>query len=268
MAGTGGRSLCFPCIPARPQLVPTDNWPTNFRYISRRLVKEIVQQHEAMRSRTSKTYSFAFKPIGLAITRRDPDYLNLYDLARRATDAVSDMTGTVAEPAEYVRAELDITPGFLTVHQGWTTASNVDIAAMMTKYDDRSLGRVFIALFGSASNYTGRRPKDDGLAESPSDVAGLYEILDRTSERRDPVLDRDYVEDSGDVDERDRIDLVIRIRDDRFKGYKEERLNILMEVFYRLDDYTYGEHYDRILIGAPVWAATPLPKPFTTARPH
>jgi hypothetical protein len=171
--------------------VATNNWPTNFRYISRRLAKEIVQQHEAARSRTSRSFTIGAKYIGLAFTRLDPDYLNLFD---RATDAVTDLTGTVAHPGEYVRAELDITPGLLTVLLGWERAANVDIAAMMTKHEDESAGRVLIALFGSASNYTSRRPRDDGLSDTPSDVAGLYEILDRTSERRDPALHREWVE--------------------------------------------------------------------------
>ena len=179
--------------------VPTDTWPVHFRYISRRLVKEIVQQHEATRPRVKASFSFPLRAIGLTLIRRDPDYLNLYDLTRRATEAIDNLTGSVEFPGTYVRAELDITPGYFTVLMGWQDRSHVDIAAMMTRTHVEDVGSVLVGLFGSISNYTWRVPKSEGLGEIPSDVAGLYEILDRTAEDGDPTLDPERVEDEADV---------------------------------------------------------------------
>jgi hypothetical protein len=61
---------------------------------------------------------------------------------------------------------------------------------------------------------------------------------------------------------------VVRLLNDRFKGFREERLDILMQVFYQLDHYSFfeEEHFDRVLIGTPVWASTPLPKPMGANR--
>jgi hypothetical protein len=55
----------------------------------------------------------------------------------------------VADPGPYVREELDVVPGLLTVLLGREHTTHVDIAAMMTKYKDPSPGSVLIGLFGS-----------------------------------------------------------------------------------------------------------------------
>jgi hypothetical protein len=233
-----------------------DRWPADFRYISRRLVKEIVQQHEATGPRYTKTWSIPLRAIGLSIVRRDPDYLNLFDLTYRATKAVSKRTGSLESPSTYVRAELDIALGYLTVLMGWLDRSHVDIAAMMTIVEVPEAGSVLVGLFGSASNYVWRKPKDDGLGEIPSDVAGLYEILDRTAEDEDPTIDPERVTDEADVIPESRPDTVIRLLSDRFKGFREQRVEILFQVFYRYDNFRYaGARFDRVLIGAPIWVA-------------
>lgn len=244
--------------------VPTDTWPVHFRYISRRLVKEIVQQHEATRPRVKVSFSLPLRAIGLTLIRRDPDYLNLFDLTRRATEGIENLTGTVEFPGKYVRSELDITPGYFTVLMGWRDRSHVDIAAMMTRTHVEDVGSVLVGLFGSISNYMWRVPKSEDFGEIPSDVTGLYEILDRTAENGDPTLDAERVEHEVDVIPESRADTVLRLLGDRFKGFRRERLDLLIEVFYCFDDYSFGGcHFDRVLIGAPVWVATPALRPLT-----
>ena len=68
--------------------------------------------------------------------------------------------------------------GFMTVLMGWKDTSHVEIAAMKAEVSDPEAGKVLVALFGSASNYRGRKPTNDGMAEIPSDVDGLYGILE------------------------------------------------------------------------------------------
>jgi hypothetical protein len=164
----------------------TDGWPVDFRYISSRLVLQIVQQDEATRSRWRFSgIPTPWGPIGLHKKRLDRD--NEFALCREATKAVRDLTGTITQGwREYIRAELDLTMGFMTVLMGWKDSANVEIAAMKAEVDDPESGRVLVALFGSASNYRGRKPVSDGLTEIPSDVDGLYGILDRTREPETP----------------------------------------------------------------------------------
>jgi hypothetical protein len=128
----------------------------------------------------------------IGIRHLDPDYLNKFDLSRRAAEAVLDNTGTLAFPGEYAREEIDISMGFLTVLMGWEGRSKVEIAAMMAEVEVEGIGRTFVALFGSASNYSGRRPKNSDEGSIPSDIDGLYGILDATREPNDPKAMRQF----------------------------------------------------------------------------
>lgn len=246
--------------------VVTDNLTRDFRYISKRLVKDIVQQNEAKRSRSATSFTLGWRGFGIAHTRRDPDYRNLFDLVKRATEAVTDLTGTFAYPGTYVHCEVDIVAGYLKVLLGWKDKTHVEIAAMMTEYTDPAVGSVLIGLFGSMSNYTWRRPKADGLVAIPSDVAGLYEILDQSREPGDPELERERVGRESNVIPEDRADTVIRLLRNRFEGFPTQRLDMLMKVFYHVDDFSFGgDHFDRVLIGTPIWASTPASLPFRRA---
>lgn len=164
-------------------------WPVEFRYISSRLVRQLVQQDQATRSSwTLRSISVLRGVIGLEREPRDPR--NEFALCREATEAVRELTGSISEYwSPYVRAELDLTMGFMTVLKGWAQMSHVEIAAMKAEVDDPDNGKVLVALFGSASNYRGRRPMSDGLAEIPSDIDGLPGILERTRESADPQID-------------------------------------------------------------------------------
>jgi len=146
--------------------VLTDNWPVDFIYISRRIVTEIVQQHEAGGpERVSMIDVSARLPLGPGIrissSRRPIDYTNYFDLAKRATAAVSDHTGWLASDrtdriptGPYVRAKMHLqeqkVPMPLTA---WEKAHSHPIAVFVGTETFPGVGRVFLGLAGSASNF-------------------------------------------------------------------------------------------------------------------
>jgi len=85
--------------------VTTDNDTVHYKYISSRLTREIVEQHEAARPRWRRTASFRVGFASLGLEGLAPDYRNRYDLARRATNAVKDNTGNFNSPGPYLRGK-------------------------------------------------------------------------------------------------------------------------------------------------------------------
>ena len=236
----------------------TDRWPADFRYVSSRLVRQIVDQDQAARSRWRLSLLGITTPWGSIGFQKDPiDRRNEFAICREATEAVTEITSTIAQGwGVYIRAELDLTMGYMTVLQGWKTTSHVEIAAMRAEVNDPEAGRVFVALFGSASNYRGRKPICDDLAEIPSDVDGLYGILDRTREPGDPQIDNHHLDRDIGHSPWSRADTAIRLLTGRFTGFREGHFDLLMQSFC-IDHKT--KPYDLVILGAPVWVATPQP---------
>ena len=237
--------------------MPTDRWPVDFRYISKRLVRQMVDQDAATRTR--------WRSIGiptpwgtLGLHREPIDRGNLFALCKEATGAVTDLTSTVSHSwGTYIRGELDLKMGVMEVLRGWKDHSHVEIAAMKAVLTDPEVGSIFIGLFGSASNYVGRNPVSDDLGEIPSDVDGLYGILERTREPRDPEisdfeLDRDLGHSLAS-----RTDGAVRLLGDRFRGFRDGRYDVLLQNFCTVE---LTEPYDLVILGAPVWVATPEPQ--------
>jgi hypothetical protein len=239
--------------------VVTDRWPVDFRYTSTRLVHQIVQQTEATRGRSKLYPTFKLPFVTLEFRKDRIDEVNEFALCREATEAVRDHTGTIAQSrSPYIRAELDLTMGLMPVLRGWQDATHVEIAAMKAELEDPESGRVLVALFGSASNYRGRKPIDDGLVEIPSDVDGLYGILERTREPGDPVIeDEELDRDIGHTPD-GRADTAVRLMAGRFKGFHEERLDVLMKPYCTSEG---TKQYDQVIVGTPLWVRTPEPKP-------
>jgi hypothetical protein len=201
-------------------------------------------------------------PRGLfSFTRDRVDRTNEFALCREATEAVRENTSTISQSwGTYIRAELDLTMGFMSVLMGWKGTNHVEIAAMKADLSDPGAGRVLVALFGSASNYRGRKPIDDGLTEIPSDVDGLYGILER--EPGDPEIQNEFLDRDIGHSPQGRADTVLRLLGDRFRGFSQDRLDVLLQCF-AMDEHT--EPYDLVIIGAPVWVATPPPRPISQA---
>lgn len=246
----------------------TDNWPVHFRYISGRQLDDIVQQSEAARPRWQPTLLLNLKIASIGLTKIDPGYRNKYLLCRKATEEVRDHTGTLAHPGDLVRDEFELRMGYLTVHRGWQDRTNVRIAAMMNVVSVEGVGEVLVALFGSESNYVWKRPADSDRCEIPSDVDGLYGLLNATREPVDPPIESDFLDADPEHEDFSRADLVVRLLEDRHEGFRVKLLDVLARVFYCIDDYSFAEtHYDRVLIGSPVWAATPVPRVLATSHP-
>jgi hypothetical protein len=241
--------------------VGTDRWPVDFRYISSRLVLQIAQQDQATRSR----WRFRGIPTpwgSLAFQKDEIDLSNNFALVRKATDAVRDNTATIEQGwGDYIRAELDLTMGLMTVLRGWADTSHVEIAVMKAEVQDPEAGRVLVALFGSASNYRSRKPISDGMTEIPSDVDGLYGILERTREPRDPSIANNELDRDIGHSPSSRADTAVRLLGQRFEGFSEGRFDVLLQHFCSDED---TKPYGRVILGAPVWVATPEPRPMST----
>jgi hypothetical protein len=242
--------------------VGTDNWPVDFRYISKRLTREIVDQHEAARPGGIVSAAITLRGVSLGLRGRDPDYANRFDLARRASIAISDNTGTLENGGEYVRAELDVVPVYFKVHFGWRRGRNQEIAAFFAESTSGSGGRTFVGLFGSISNFTGRKPEEEQPGWWPSDVTGLYHILDAALEQSDQRPSADYLDDDLASDHASSISMAMIIFRHMAKRFPAERLEFLAKSFVHSHDVTaLGAIYETVVIGAPIWVATPKPGP-------
>lgn len=93
----------------------TDRWPVDFRYISKRLVRQIVDQDSSTRTRWR--VGGIPTPWGNFGLYKEPiDRDNDFALYRQATESVRDLTSTIAQGwGTYIHAELDLTMGTTTV---------------------------------------------------------------------------------------------------------------------------------------------------------
>ena len=237
----------------------TDNWPVDFRYISKRLVREIVQQHEAAAGRALGGARLRFGPISLPLGKRVPDYKNPFELVRRATVAVSDNTGTLERPGEYVRAMVDLREGYINLFLR-ERHPPVKVAVMSADVEVPHVGRTLAVLLGSLSNYRHRRSEDYRGAGLPSDVSGCYEILERVRERGDPRIDTSHFRRGAGYHSDILVDSALKLKYELAEIVPLEYLELLARIFFVVEDHTWkGTEYDRVLVGAPVWVATPGP---------
>lgn len=159
--------------------------------------------------------------------------------------------------------------GSLSTSDG-ADAINKEIAGFFADATLDESGRTFVALFGSVDHYVGRKPtpSDNGFGWCPSDVMGLYAILRATLDETDEAkLDADYLWDDGRQDSDSRIEVAYRFWRQLKGEFPSEHVTVLAKSFIQRDDYDLGgTHYDTVLLGAPVWIATPLPRQMTGWR--
>jgi hypothetical protein len=248
--------------------VATDSWPEDFDYISNRLTTEIVQQHAAASSGYEVSWNVTLRVIGLSIAKRRPDYRNRWDLARRATDAVLDNTGTIAYPGDYVRGELDMHKLAFPVHMGWADGVMNGKVALLVSDETSREGRSLVALFGSIGNYVGHAPSGALGGFFPSDMDGLFAIIEGGLEKSDPRVDSQWLSDeNARYDDLGRIETATRLAGQAAKNDKgpTKRLQFLAKVHYHLHNTELQYNpYKHVVIGAAVWAATPPRRPFGT----
>ena len=247
--------------------VTTDNNPVHYDYISRRLTREIVQQHEAARPKSRFWASLRLPFLSLGFQGVSPDFRNRYDLAMRATVAVKDNTGTIDSPGAYVAATMKMKRCKVVFHLGFETSGAQEVAAFFADETAPDIGRVFVVLLGSVTNFTGWRAAKKLETDScPSDAAGMYQILNATLEPRDSKVDAEYLAmDLGD-EPLSVLDAAYRLvyRDE--SALKCQDTYAFLAIKHRCDfDVSIFEyHYDVALLGAPVWVTSPPPRPLGT----
>ena len=241
--------------------MPTDNWPVDFKFISTRLITEIVQQHEAARPQREHSWSAGVRGTSLASKRREPNYDNRFDLARRATEAVSNLTGTLEGARDYVRGVLDFHHCITAVHQGWEGTANAEIAILVSDFV-KDGERSFVALFGSVGSYVGHAPTLPISGWFPSDADGLYQILASCLESTDEQVDALWLAEDARQDDLSRFDTALTITETVDSDRRTEPLEFLARVDMQMHNVSLDRKLFRhVLLGAAVWARSPDPLP-------
>jgi hypothetical protein len=245
--------------------VTTDNSPVHFEYISQRLTREIVQQHEAARTRTRLSPSLRLGIFTLGLRSLSPDYPNRYDRAMRATQAVRDNTGTIDSPGVYVRARLCLKRCKVAFHQGFENTGSQEVAGFFADEEVSDVGRVFVLLLGSLKNLTGWRAAERLVLDSnPSDAAGMYEILRASLEPNDSKIDHEHLEWDREMSPLTSFEAADRLAHRHDAELRPTRTLDFLAVNHLCasDVDIHGRHYDVALLGAPVWVSSPPPKPW------
>jgi len=286
-----GYVLASGATPTLGSTVVTDNWPVDFRYISRRLVREIVQQHEAAgpgrEYKIGGTAGITAGPVNFGLTveesKRPVDDQNYYDLARRATMAVIDHTGYLDKndphgripTGPYVRARMHLQMQQVPLG-AWEDAYNHPIAAFVGYETLDDFGRVFVGLVGSASNFVHSRRDQSRATRTPSDALGLYEIIEQCRElTADGVLEpgisarhlaRERIHCSTDLA---RYHAAASLFQGTYITAYSEQLEALIRVHHLATDIDLDitgpdgrrmRPFDLVILGAPIWVSTPEPR--------
>jgi len=229
-----------------------------FVYWSRRLVKDIVHQQESTRTRWRFAFSAAL-PFGPSVNvRREAlDYGNDFALTHTVTSYLREVTGPISDLwrwNDYVTGDLELELGVVEVHAGWEDGANEDIAVMRSVLPAPEGGETLVALFGSVNNYRKLKGGERRLAEIPSDVDGLYGILDRTLEPKDPKISAFFLDGEVNHGPDSRAEAAERLLDGpRFKAFRTDTFEVLIKVFARVEN---GEtDYESIVLGTPIWVA-------------
>lgn len=237
----------------------TDGEPFEYCYLSRRLLVELFQHDEAARRRWKIQGEINLQFATLQVSRAERDDSNMHALAAEAGQLVADHTGDWWDPrgAPYVKGQLDLCHGIFAPLNGWRGGEVACHSGEITTEDDE---RIFLALFGSASNVVGYRA-GGGVGFYPSDIMGLYTVLDLVREPDDPEIDFEFRWDDGHLDDQYRADAAIKlIRGGSHSsiGVHDFLARVFLEVDFRFEDHSTG----RVIVGTPLWIATPRPTPW------
>jgi hypothetical protein len=238
--------------------VRTDRGPIDYLYLSGRLLRDLNEQDEAFRRlRRRKSFGFGLFGITANIDSQVPAQNGLRAIARRSADLVSDQTGTIEQPGYYVRAELEISHGVFTPHMGWQGGA---VAVYRTTVPNAP-EPMEVALVGSASNVVGYRQSSGAEGYYPSDMMGLYALLDAIREPQDPEIDVNFRTDDVAMAPAVRAVAAVHLA----TGAASEplgRLDVLFRVLIDEDNVRLRTgQASHVLIGTPLWIATPEPAP-------
>ena len=241
-------------------VVLTDREPFEYRYLSRRLLADLFQHDEATRRRWKFQAAISAWVGSLQASRASLDHTNMHALAARSEHLVTDNTSSLkktAAAATYIKDQLELRHGIFAPHQGWDGG---EVACYSGEITNEENERVFLALFGSASNVIGYR-SDGGIGYYPSDIMGLYTMLDLVREPDDPEMDYEFRWDDGHLDAQYRAYAAVKF------SHAEVCIPIgghdfLARIFLEVSNFRYEDNFTgRVIIGTPLWIATPRPVP-------
>lgn len=239
-------------------VVLTDREPFEYRYLSGRLLTALLQHDEATRRRWKIHGEIKTPLAAIQVSRAELDHTNMHALAARARQLVTDHTGDLGYVggAHYIEDQLNLRHGIFPSLYGWRG----EVACYSGEVTTAGNERVFLALFGSASNVVGYCA-GGGSGYYPSDITGLYTMLDAAREPDDPEIEFGHRWEDGGLDNEYRAYAAIK----QARGGARSNIGVhdfLAQVFLEVSNFRYDDHFTgRVIIGTPLWVATPRPTP-------
>ncbi|MFI6232734.1 DUF7019 family protein [Micromonospora sp. NPDC050784] len=234
----------------------TDNFPQTYIYISRRIVRNIFDQHEAYSRGVGLDVTAKIPGVDLKASARRREN-NDYWLARQVTEMISDNTGTLLHPGMYVRARMEVTWAEVPFLEGGHRV------AWLSCFADTEEGPAFAGLCGSLGNFEGYSAGENDRPRGwyPSAPVGMARLVSSFSGDREDVSEA--ASWAGGTDPGDAIRTALTISSTLGSGHIAGRaeLDVLFQAFSWLE-YPQGDGQIRAaMIGTPIWAVTCPPLP-------
>ena len=250
-------------------------FPSTLTWVSKRLTRDIVnldvaKRHPGMRLKevTARTPGVTPGVPFLEGTAERHEPTSVEDYAVKATEIVRRDTGSLQMPNDYIRMTLDFHLATFDVPFVWEERTTQRVSALFASQYVPTVGRVFVALFGSPHNILANREKEAYTGRTPSDADGLYRILHETREPEDVQLSQwtlDHPREVAYSDKR-RADLAAEVIFGLVDPLPPRRLDVLAKPDVLVRDHMLGYarppgrlayQHDLIIIGAALWAGTP-----------
>ncbi|MEO6703796.1 MAG: SAVMC3_10250 family protein [Jatrophihabitantaceae bacterium] len=237
----------------------TDRNPIDYHYLSRRLLTELRKYEEAVRPPRSWRLRLGLPWAGVEAgsAERDPD--NLQALARRSGQLVADNTGDLEIPGRWFQGGIPLRLGILDTRQIWYGGEVAIFSGASISTEDGQETR--LVLVGSASNLVGYRTKQDVSGFYSSSFYGLYALLDAIREPNDPKIMVDHQMENLQISPTDHAAAAADLAG---RGLQLDlgTVEFLAQTMLEVDDVPLARgEQARVLIGAPLWVATPPPQP-------
>jgi hypothetical protein len=189
--------------------------------------------------------------------RVEPDSTNLHDLATRSLGEVADFSGPAGNSLHYIHDDFELRSGVFRALMGWSGGHVACFSGEKVTADGE---HIFVALFGSPSNMIGRKEQKDDFAYYPSDIAGLYGLLDAAREADDPDIDFHYRWEDQSSSTEGRVEAAVMFAHGGATR-PARRLRFLARVFIEADSYDFGgDRFDSVVVGTPLWVSTTPPQ--------
>jgi hypothetical protein len=201
---------------------------------------------------------------GAGITLGQHDSANTFLMASQATKKAEGRTGRLAHPDKYVRGQAMVRCWHFPVLIGWEGTVNERVAVFVVDDDLPDSGRTFAMFIGSISNYRGFAAEPVRLGGfHPSDIRGFYRIVDSTLEPSDVPVDARLLAEESELDDNGRCETAFDLwgsHVDERTRYPMKLLDIFAQVHVHRWDFTFHrrDHYDTVILGAPIWLANPV----------